>query len=194
MGLTADGHKERLLVALADAIRDKGLRDVQISDVVARAGASRRTFYRCFADKDAAVIALAERVFGQSVEYVASAIDPARPPADQCDSAIDAFFEYVAADPRLIYAIRTELPIIGVAGLRAQRDSVLEFATLLIDRLNLSESADPRIRRLRPDDPLPVMLISGLDGALTQAIERGTPIRELAPSAKALFRAALALG
>src|SRR4051812_38560372 len=45
-------QRERMLDAMARAVGSKGYAKVTVSDVVALAGVSRRTFYEHFADKE----------------------------------------------------------------------------------------------------------------------------------------------
>ncbi|WP_407727612.1 TetR/AcrR family transcriptional regulator (plasmid) [Rhodococcoides fascians] len=182
--------RERILFALAQSIREKGLRKTQITDVVRHAGASRRTFYRCFADKDSAVVALAAMTFDSSVDYVAAAVDPLAHQEVQIDQGIDAFLDFVAADPILITAIRTEMPIIGANGVRTHLESIDRFASLIVDLLHHQTDNDPTAES--DITTLAVMLVTGLDGALARAIAREEPILDLAPSAKLLFRRVLA--
>src|SRR4051794_16518756 len=51
-GLVTQTQRERMLDAMARAVAAKGYAKVTVSDVVALAGVSRRTFYEHFADKE----------------------------------------------------------------------------------------------------------------------------------------------
>ncbi|MHA3021675.1 TetR/AcrR family transcriptional regulator [Mycobacterium sp. BMJ-28] len=180
--------KERLLLALADSIREKGLAQVQITDVVRHAGASRRTFYQCFADKDTAVVALAEMIFTLSNGHVAAAVDPAAPLGVRIDQGVDAFLTFVAADPVLITAVRTELPTIGPLGVHTHLNSVDQFTSLVVGLLRTSATDIADADTLTH---VVYMLVTGLDSAFVRAIARGESILDLAPAAKLLFRRAL---
>ena len=72
-------HRERLLEALADAIRERGLRGTQIADIVRRARTSRRTFYECFEDKESCFVALVREATTQMLATIEDSIDPEAP-------------------------------------------------------------------------------------------------------------------
>src|SRR5436309_3282404 len=61
---SGDGPRQRLLDGLRQAIREQGLPQLTISDIVRNARTSKRTFYECFADKDACLVELAEEWAG----------------------------------------------------------------------------------------------------------------------------------
>ena len=61
---------QRLLDAAEDLIAEKGLRDVSIPDIVARAGSSVGGFYARFKDKDELLRALEERFLGEMREIL----------------------------------------------------------------------------------------------------------------------------
>jgi len=44
-------QRERILLAMAEAMRDQGYVDTSVADVIARAGVSRESFYRLFTSK-----------------------------------------------------------------------------------------------------------------------------------------------
>jgi AcrR family transcriptional regulator len=68
----------RLLDAAEDLIRDKGLGDVSIPEIVQRAGSSVGGFYARFKDKDELLRALEERFFRRLDERVEELANPGR--------------------------------------------------------------------------------------------------------------------
>lgn len=50
--LVAEAHRRRLLVAMGQAVAEKGYAATSITDIVSRARVSRSAFYACFADKE----------------------------------------------------------------------------------------------------------------------------------------------
>ena len=60
--------REQILVAAEACIRQLGIRRVSMNDVATRAGLSRMSVYRHFADRDALVLAVLERLADQTVE------------------------------------------------------------------------------------------------------------------------------
>jgi AcrR family transcriptional regulator len=67
----------RILDAAEQLIRDKGLGDVSIPEIVGRAGSSVGGFYARFKDKDELLRALEERFFQRLTERVEELADPA---------------------------------------------------------------------------------------------------------------------
>jgi AcrR family transcriptional regulator len=92
-------QRERVLVAAAEGIAERGYCELTVRDVIAGAGVSRRTFYELFDDKLECVIAahaLALGRFERTVRAACRAHDD-WPPA--VAAAVDAGLEFVAANP-----------------------------------------------------------------------------------------------
>ncbi|MBO9532036.1 MAG: TetR/AcrR family transcriptional regulator [Solirubrobacteraceae bacterium] len=178
-----------MLVGLVLAIREKGLAQTQVTDIVRHAGASRRTFYRYFADKDACFIALAESLFELVRSEVEAAIDPAAPWESQIDAAIDVYLSIIEADPPLASAFRHHLPALGERGLQIERDTMDRYAEMVI---RLSSTDQMRRSGVAAATPaLALMLIGGIDAVVGRAIAADEPIGELGPAIKDLFKRSL---
>lgn len=65
----------RLLDGLAASIREKGLPQTHVSDIVRQAHASRRTFYEHFPDKGSSVFELVQLNAANIIQAIALAID-----------------------------------------------------------------------------------------------------------------------
>lgn len=182
-------HRQRMMVGLAEAIREKGLAQTQITDIVRHAGASRRTFYRCFPDKDSCFIALAESLFGVARAEVEAAVDPTAPPEEQVDAAVDVFLAILSADPVLVSAFKNDLPMLGEQGMRIQRESLARYVDMLVRLTSTPLMREAGIGPVQHEVAL--MLMSGFDGVVGNAIAEGDNILELAPLMKDLFRRVL---
>jgi len=83
MSVDAETEKEaqhqRLMDGLAASIREKGLAQTQVSDIVRHAHASRRTFYNHFEDKEACFVELMKGLADAFLEAVDRAIDRGQP-------------------------------------------------------------------------------------------------------------------
>src|SRR5689334_1416421 len=67
-------HRERLLVGMADAIRERGnFASTTVAEIVARARTSRRTFYEHFMDREACFLALADEISEGLMATIAAA-------------------------------------------------------------------------------------------------------------------------
>src|ERR1700749_4938559 len=86
-----EAQHARLMEGLAASIREKGLAGTQVSDIVAHAHASRRTFYKHFEDKEACFVELMNTLSDAFLEEVDRAIDRERPITVQIDQAMDTY-------------------------------------------------------------------------------------------------------
>ncbi|MEU5060146.1 MULTISPECIES: TetR/AcrR family transcriptional regulator [unclassified Streptomyces] len=105
--------RQRLLDGLAQAIREKGVQNSKVSDIVRNARTSKRTFYECFADKETCLAELADEWADGLRQAVVTAVDRTAPWDEQIDMAVDSFLAAIARDPALSAAIPRELPALG---------------------------------------------------------------------------------
>src|SRR6201986_4614991 len=119
---TYEAQHARLMEGLAASIREKGLAQTQVTDIVRHARASRRTFYKHFADKEACFVELMNALSDAFLEEVDRAIDREAPIATQIDQAIDTYLGLVTGDPDLMATFAS--PALGERTGVAMRDGV----------------------------------------------------------------------
>jgi AcrR family transcriptional regulator len=68
-------HERRILAAMAQSIADLGYGQMTVAEIVRRARASRRTFYECFPDREAALVALLAETNHSLTEAISAAVD-----------------------------------------------------------------------------------------------------------------------
>ena len=180
--MTTVTHRERLLEGLAQSIREKGLADTQVTDIVRHARASRRTFYQHFPDKESCFVELGETLSALVMEQVAAAIDRSAPWPEQVDQAIDAYLGLLASDPAMTLTFSSRA--LGPRMVAAQRDGIERYAELLVE-LAGSAGVDP----VSLDKA--VMLVGGLHEMVIRAVERGESVEALGPVAKDVIKRAL---
>ncbi|WP_027007622.1 TetR/AcrR family transcriptional regulator [Conexibacter woesei] len=175
---SAGGFRERLLVGMAEAIREHGsLRPVTVAEVVRNAKTSRRTFYQHFADRDACFLALFDVVSEALLLRIADAATGDAPFAERSEAALGAYLEAVAAEPVLTRACIQETPSIGPDGLaRVQRMNERWARQIML----LVEEAREHDATLRPL-PLEVATIitGGFRDLVITALDQGRDITEL---------------
>jgi AcrR family transcriptional regulator len=66
-------QRARILAAMTELVRERGVSAVTVAHVVSRSGVSRRTFYDLFEDREDGLLA----VFGQALERTAAVVIPA---------------------------------------------------------------------------------------------------------------------
>ncbi|MGA7052218.1 MAG: TetR/AcrR family transcriptional regulator [Mycobacterium sp.] len=177
----------RLLDGLAASVREKGLAQTHVSDIVRHARASRRTFYKHFSDKDSCLVELVHLSTTTIIETVTAATDLTAPRTLQIEQAIDAYLSILSSEPELALALSS--PSVGERIVRAQRDGLERFAEFLV-----ALTADTPEGGASPT-PVSVecayMLASGLRATALRAIERGDPLDRAGTEGKALLNAVL---
>jgi AcrR family transcriptional regulator len=91
-------QRQRMMVALAQAVAEVGYAAFTVEDVVARAGVSRRTFYDQFANKHDAFLAAYDEVSGGLLAGVRSAFRDAPTFAEKVERGLHAFVAYLVSE------------------------------------------------------------------------------------------------
>lgn len=178
-----EAQRARLLEGLAASIREKGLAQTQVSDIVAHARASRRTFYNHFPDKEACFVELMTMLSKAILDEVDRAIDREAPAETQVDQAIDKYLELLMSDLDLTRTFAS--PSLGEQIVMAQRESFERSAALIV---SLVES-EPEV------ESIPVrrayMLVTGLHQTLIRGLVRGDDLGEVGADFKAVLKAVI---
>jgi AcrR family transcriptional regulator len=184
-------HRQRLIAAMATSIEEKGYRDTTVADVVRIARTSRRTFYEHFEDRDTCFLALFDATNDATMEQIATAVHPDRPPEEQVDQALGAYIDSVMGRPALYRSFVRELPGLGQAGADRQLGVVERFAHLLVDLVESGRRAQPDIlpRPLTVDTA--IMIVGGLRELAVISLQHGRDVRELRDAASATIKAIL---
>jgi AcrR family transcriptional regulator len=185
-------HRQRLLEALAESIRERGLRATQITDIVRLARTSRRTFYECFSDKEACFVALVREATTVLLADIEAAIDPRAPWTVQVDQALDRYLQALDEDPAMTATLSRELPALGLRGAAVQREGIERYAQLVVRMAGAERMREAGVHR--PTLATAVMLVGGLSELVIHSVERGEPVREVGNVAKDVFKAVLAPG
>ena len=186
--LVYQAQHARLLEGLAASIREKGLAQTQVTDIVAHAHASRRTFYKHFPDKDSCFVELTNTLSKVLLEQVERAIDREATLATQIDQAIDTYVDALLNEPGLTATFAS--PALGERIVIAQRDGVERYARLLVSVVAADAERDPAVAPISL--PRAYMLVSGCNQAMMRAVARSEDLGELAGEIKAFMKAGLA--
>jgi AcrR family transcriptional regulator len=182
-----EAQHARLLEGLAASIREKGLAQTQVTDIVGHARASRRTFYKHFPDKESCFVELTNMISLQLMERVDQSIDRDAPPAIQIDQAIDTYIELLLNEPSLTATWAS--PGLGERVVIAQREGAERYAHLLVSVVAADAERDPDM------DPVSFarayMVVSGVQEAIVRAIAHGQDLHDLADEIKGFMKAVL---
>lgn len=182
-----EGQRLRLLEGLAASIREKGLSQTQVADIVRHAHASRRTFYNHFHDKEACLVEFVRLSGAGIADAVALAVDTDAPVTTRVDQAIESYLTVLGAEPRL--AVELSSPSAGARVVQAQREAMEQFAEFVVS-LTGARPGD-RAARAGLSSECAYLLVSGLRATVHRAIERGEDIAGAGAAGKTLFKAAL---
>jgi AcrR family transcriptional regulator len=183
-----EAQHARLLEGLAGSIREKGLAQTQVTDIVARARASRRTFYKHFPDKESCLVELTNAMSRLLLEQVGQAIDREEPLAVQIDQAIDTYVDILVNEPNLTATWAS--PSLGDRVIIAQREGVERYAQLLVSVVAADAERDPEVEPVSLERAY--MVVSGVQQAIIRAVARGDDLARLATEIKAFMKAVLA--
>jgi AcrR family transcriptional regulator len=178
----------RLMGGLAASIREKGLAQTQVSDIVGHAHASRRTFYNHFEDKEACFVELMTTLADAFLEQVDKAIDREAPIATQVDQAIDTYLGLVTGDEAVMSTFAS--PALGERTVVAQREGTERYAELIVSVVEDDSGRDPTVEPISIERAY--MLVSGLHQTLVRALSRGEDLDRASYEFKAVIKAALA--
>jgi AcrR family transcriptional regulator len=192
MAIDATTEKEaqhaRLLEGLAASIREKGLAQTQVTDVVRHARASRRTFYNHFEDKEACFVELMTGLSDAFLDEVDRAIDREAPIETQIDQAIDTYLALVTSDPGLTQTFANAAT--GERIVMAQRRAFERYAELIVAVVEGDSERDPRVAPVSLERAY--MLVSGLHHTLVRALVRDEALDGVSAEFKAVIKLVLA--
>lgn len=183
-----EAQHARLLEGLAASIREKGLAQTQVTDIVRHARASRRTFYKHFPDKDSCFVELTDALSMLLLERVDEAIDRDAPLEVQIDQAIDTYVDILLDEPNLTATWAS--PSVGDRVIVAQREGLERYAQLLVSVVAVDAERDPGVEPVSLERAY--MVVSGVQQAIIRAVARGQDLGAMAAEIKAFMRAALA--
>ncbi|HEY1690278.1 MAG TPA: TetR/AcrR family transcriptional regulator [Solirubrobacteraceae bacterium] len=109
-------QRERLFAAMLQAVDAQGFVATTISDLVERAGVSRRTFYEHFENKDQCLLATYDMIFNELVERISSAEMPGENWLQQIEGVLSAVFEVTVRRPDAARLVCVELAAAGPPG------------------------------------------------------------------------------
>jgi AcrR family transcriptional regulator len=128
----ARSQRERILAAVAEAVAEEGYQGARVTDVIARAGVSRKTFYEHFADKEEAFLAAYDRALAQLMAITQEAFDGPEEWPDRAREALRAFLDALAADPARARMAIVEVLAAGPRAL-ARREAAIRGFTYFVD-------------------------------------------------------------
>ncbi|MHB1468582.1 MAG: TetR/AcrR family transcriptional regulator [Solirubrobacteraceae bacterium] len=109
-------QRERLFAAMIECIDERGFVASTISDLVERAGVSRRTFYEHFDNKEECLLATYDMLFAELVEGIAGVQTDDGDWLRKVEAVVEAIFEVTVRRPDAARLVCVELAAAGPAG------------------------------------------------------------------------------
>jgi AcrR family transcriptional regulator len=128
----AADQRRRILEATADLVAERGYAETTIEHIVRRARVGYATFYKHYADKQEAYLALLDAAVERTVYVVEEAYDSeAGPWPDRVGAGLGALLAQVAAHPAVARACLVEAPTAGPEAAARHEAAQARFAPLL---------------------------------------------------------------
>jgi AcrR family transcriptional regulator len=128
----AADQRRRILEATAELIAEQGYQETTMEEIVRRAKVGYATFYKHYADKEAAFLALLDVATERTVARVEDAYQREEGPwADRVGAALGVLFEDVAAHPAAARAALVEAVAAGSEAAAKHEAALKRLAPLL---------------------------------------------------------------
>ncbi len=133
-------QRERMLLAVAEAVAEQGYPATTVADIIARARLSRRTFYEHFSDKEECFLAAYDTVVEQLLEGVGHAYEQADGWTQKVHDGLRAFLGALTAEPAFARMCIVEVLAAGPEA-RGRRDAAMR---VFVDFLEPGRAEAPK--------------------------------------------------
>ncbi len=120
---------------MLELVGEQGYASTTVADVISRAGASRKTFYEHFEDRQACFLGVADDVAVRWIDRTGEAADGAEGGDDPTEAAIGELFASALAEPSGLRVLATEMPAAGRAGVERRERAIAQLGEILADTL-----------------------------------------------------------
>ncbi len=117
----ASNQRTRIAMAMLESIGEKGYVATTVSEVVSRAGVSRKAFYQHFANKEECFLATYDAIVEDGRHRVLHTFTDARGGSDRVETAIRALFSASMENPDALRMAVTEITAVGTRRYRTTR-------------------------------------------------------------------------
>jgi AcrR family transcriptional regulator/DNA-binding MarR family transcriptional regulator len=136
-------QRTRLIVAMAQVVRERGIGATTVADVVSRSGVSRRTFYELFADRDDCFRGAFDHAIERAGQRVVPAHESAHDWRERMRAGLTALLEFLDDEPDLGALCVVDALGAGPVGL-ARRAEVVRLLVAAVDEGRLETVAGAR--------------------------------------------------
>jgi AcrR family transcriptional regulator/DNA-binding MarR family transcriptional regulator len=95
-------QRARILAAMTELVRERGVARITVADVITRSGVSRRTFYECFEDRQSCLLDAFEHAVRRAADAVVPAYEaPGASWDERIRASLDALLRFLDAEPAI---------------------------------------------------------------------------------------------
>lgn len=123
--------RQRLLDGLEASIAEHGYAKTTVAEIVRRARTSRRTFYEHFDSRETCLVELLSDANADQIRQISAAVDPSAPWQKQVRQAVEAWISSAEARSALMVSWIRDVPALGAATRRLQRDAMDSFIDMV---------------------------------------------------------------
>ena len=156
----------RIIDGTAAAVKQRGVRDVTVEDILRSSSLSRRTFYQHFGNKEDAFRALYERITVLMVRAIRERVEGYSDPSSRLFAGLDAYLDFQQEGGELVAQLQVEAsnPDSPLSSVREQTlDALVKFIETEVTR-ELGLPLDPLLYR---------SLLIGLEGMVNHLRRAG---------------------
>lgn len=113
----AADQRQRLFTAMIEAVNDRGFVATTISDLVTRAGVSRRSFYEHFENKEECLLATYDSLIEELIARISANFPPEAPWREQIESVVRSLFDAAGERPDAARLVCVEMGAAGPIGI-----------------------------------------------------------------------------
>lgn len=132
-----------MIDATINVVGEKGYAELTVSDVIKRAGVSRRAFYEHFANREECFFATYDAIMAESSAAVGSAFGSGTSLPGNAQGAIEAIFQRALARPDAVRVLLVEIGAAGPEGITRRERVGAAYEALLRERLGLPPGSGP---------------------------------------------------
>jgi AcrR family transcriptional regulator len=139
----AANQRARVMGAMIDAVGEQGYGATTVTELITRAGVSRKAFYKHFASKDECFLATYDMIVAEGFERVAGASREAGGLQQELGLALDTLFQRANESPGIQRLVLLEVAALGPAGIARREQLISAYEAML--RENLGAAPRPGI-------------------------------------------------
>jgi AcrR family transcriptional regulator len=139
----AANQRRRLIAATIEVVGEKGYAELTVSDVIKRAGVSRRAFYEHFANREECFLATYDWIMAESSAGVIRALARTNGFPATAHEAIEEIFKRALRQPDAMRVLLVEIGAAGPAGTRRREQLGAAYEGALREVLGLPPGPGP---------------------------------------------------